>query len=150
MQRKCSVCQKPSLDDTFPRFQKDMPGRYVITEHEKATCGRIECCGRNISLVPVDPRQDYTRLRARSFKYIPRGKNQKAPINCLLLSGSDLENCEVEVRVRCLRKSCGHEKMHWGRWTIQDPPKLLLPHLRCQVCGHGTGYFALSIPKSQQ
>jgi hypothetical protein len=147
IQRKCSVCQKPSLDDAFPRFQKDMPGKYVITEHERATCGRIECRGRNVSLVPVNPRQDYTRLRTRAFKQTPQGKNEKAPINFLLRSGSDLENCEVEVQVRCSRKSCGHEKMHRGRWTIHDPPKLLLPHLKCQVCGHGTGYFRSVDPK---
>lgn len=68
VQRQYFTCKKPVLDDAFPQFHKDMPGTYIIVVYERSNYGRPDSKGKNAALTPIDPRQEYKRLRNRALE----------------------------------------------------------------------------------
>lgn len=152
IQRECSVCQKPSLDDAFPRFQKDMPGKYVITEHERATCGQTECRGRNVSLVRVNPRQDYTGVRTRQdlLNRPPKGRTKKPLSTFCSVQGQSWRIVKQRFGSDVRESDVGMKKCIGGVGQSMTHPNFYSPIYNVKSADMAPGIFALSIPKSQQ
>lgn len=144
IRRKCGSCKRGVLNDAFPHFSAELPRHYAAdvlwaAPSDRNGCGRPDCRGQP-ALIPVDPRQNYTRVQTRSIERSSRAHNVPSWSDPFCRMGEDLRECAATVLVRC--RDCKHEQTHLTpRWTIHHPPRYLLPRLKCQGCDRKDAYW---------
>jgi hypothetical protein len=94
---KCSSCKKSALDDAFPHFSAELPGHYAAdvlweASPDRNGYGRPGCQGQP-ALVPIDPRQNYTRVQTRSIERSSRAYNGPSCSDPFCRMGEDLKDC---------------------------------------------------------
>lgn len=132
MQRKCSICNSRLLDDSFPRYKKSDPTRYVA-HNIKSGCGAPSCEGRQGRAVPLD---DSIPWQAGRRHILERAPLRADWTDVLLRKDWDDRRQQTSIQIIC--KSCNNDDSIYEdiepRWTIESTPRYVVRKPRCKVC----------------